>query len=300
MSSSPPRISVVTPSFNQGRYLEATIQSVLSQAYPSLEYIVIDGGSADDSVAILQRYAPHFAYWVSEPDAGQTQAINKGFARATGDWLCWLSSDDIYLPRALERLARIIQNNPGVEWISGGVIFADGDLREWRRAFSRHTLGQARGAGPSRFVTGTWRDLVCESKTHNFLSQPSSFWSRRAYARIGPFDETLDTVMDYEYWIRMARAGMVPLCVKEYFSVRRFHHDAKTVKVAGAMLRAQLAVIDRNVAAATSAERPLLQEYRRWFAGRIWWRSVLRRWNLRYAMPLVAAVKSRTRRQVLS
>src|SRR5437660_10608827 len=107
-----PRISIVTPSFNQGPFLERTIRSVLDENYPDLEYIIIDGGSTDESVDIIKRYARHLAYWVSEPDAGQSNAINKGLRRATGTILAWLNSDDCYLPGVFQTIVETARAHP--------------------------------------------------------------------------------------------------------------------------------------------------------------------------------------------
>src|SRR6202521_5828217 len=107
-----PRISVVTPSFNQGPYLERTICSVLDQNYPKLEYIIMDGGSTDESVEVIKRYERHLTYWVSEPDAGQSNAINKGLARTTGTIRTWLNSDDYYLPETFETIAEAAEAHP--------------------------------------------------------------------------------------------------------------------------------------------------------------------------------------------
>src|SRR5258707_6129118 len=114
-----PRISVVTPSFNQGAYLERTICSVLDQKYPNLEYLVIDGGSTDESVEIIKRYERHLTYWVSEPDTGQSNAINKGFARTTGTILAWLNSDDRYLPETLGAVAAAAAAHPDADVFVG-------------------------------------------------------------------------------------------------------------------------------------------------------------------------------------
>src|SRR5712664_2616221 len=112
----PPRISIVTPSFNQASYLEAALKSVLDQNYPNLEYIVVDGGSTDGSVEIIQRYADRLTYWVSQPDRGQMDALNKGFRRTTGEIMAWLNSDDMLCSWALQTVGHIFQDLPAVQW----------------------------------------------------------------------------------------------------------------------------------------------------------------------------------------
>ncbi len=190
-----PRITVVTPSFNQARYVEQTIRSVLDQNYPNLEYIVIDGGSTDESPEIIQRYGSRLAYWVSEKDRGQTHAINKGMERATGEIRAYLNSDDLYLPGTLQRIAQAYLENPGADLFHGKcrIIDADGS-----------TVGQ-RTASIYAFeevvdLWGVWW------KRRNFV-QPEVFWTRRIAEKIGPFREELYYVMDYEYWARMLLAG---------------------------------------------------------------------------------------------
>jgi glycosyltransferase involved in cell wall biosynthesis len=129
MSSVRQRISVVTPSLNQGRFLPSCIRSVVDQAYADLEYLVVDGGSTDDSIATIKAHEASIAWWVSEPDAGQYDALNKGFARATGDILAWLNADDVYLPWAFAVVAQVFKTLPEVEWISTVRPWATGVLR---------------------------------------------------------------------------------------------------------------------------------------------------------------------------
>ncbi|MCO6502680.1 MAG: glycosyltransferase, partial [Acidimicrobiales bacterium] len=167
MTDRQPRISVVTPSYNQARFLEATMESIHSQGYPNLEHIVIDGGSTDGSVEIIERYADRLAYWVSEPDNGQTDAIAKGFAMTTGEILCWLNSDDLWEPWTLAEVARYFAEHPDVEFVYGDSIWIDDEDR---------VIKPKREHGFSRFVF---------NYAFNFLPQPSTFWRRGLYERVG-------------------------------------------------------------------------------------------------------------------
>src|SRR5512141_3252977 len=122
-TSNLPKVSIITPSYNQGRFLEASILSVLEQDYPNLEYIVVHGGTKDESVEIIKKYQDRFAWWVSEKDKGHADALNKGFSHATGEVLAWLNSDDVYYPQAVKEAVALLQKNPDV-----GMVYADADL----------------------------------------------------------------------------------------------------------------------------------------------------------------------------
>lgn len=186
-----PKISIITPSYNQGQYLEATIQSVIAQNYPNLEYIVIDGGSTDNSVEIIRKYEKHLTYWVSEPDRGQTHAINKGLARATGDIIAYLNSDDYYLPNTFFKVAESFRSFPDVDLFHGRCRYVNeqGDK-----------IGEQWG-NISQFdeiidLWGVWW------QKRQFV-QPEVFWTKRITEKIGLFNEDLYFVMDYEYWCRI-------------------------------------------------------------------------------------------------
>src|SRR5713101_5148149 len=183
-----PRISVVTPSFNQGPYLERTICSVLDQNYPNLEYLIIDGGSTDESVEIIKRYERHLTYWVSEPDSGQSNAINNGLARTTGTILAWLNSDDFYLPGAFQTIAEAAVAHP-----ESGAFVGEGQTVD-----TSGTVVNSVKPPPA---------IVLET-LFNWMSggdfvQPSCFFRDSAWRATGPLDESIHIAFDVDFWIRM-------------------------------------------------------------------------------------------------
>lgn len=191
-----PRLSIVTPSFNQGEFLEETIKSVLDQEYENLEYIVIDGGSTDKSVSIIKKYGNRLAHWVSEPDEGQYHAINKGFARATGEIMAWLNSDDKYLPWTLSVVADIFSSFPEVEWLTsvhpvqwnshGQAVAVD-----FTGALSRHSFLQGNNFPVEGSIGRRW------------IQQESTFWRRSLWERAGGrLDQSLAMAADFELWAR--------------------------------------------------------------------------------------------------
>lgn len=208
-----PKISVVTPSYNQGQYLEQTILSVLGQNYPNLEYIIIDGGSTDNSVEVIQKYADKLAYWVSEPDNGQSQAINKGFEKATGDILCWLNSDDMYMPGILHYVAEniTIDNN---EILTGNCI---------HYSESADTGVNAQGCKTVQYAAEM--DLL----DADFITQPSTFWTRKVWEKTGKLNEQMHFVFDWEWFIRGTLSGQIKFnYVNKPLSLYRIHDAHKT------------------------------------------------------------------------
>lgn len=183
------RVSIVTPSFRQARFLERTLTSVLGQGWPDLEYMVVDGGSDDGSVEIIRRYADRLAWWTSEADRGQSHAINKGLQRATGDIVGWLNSDDTLAPHALSRIAEVFERHPEVQLVYGNVCLIDADDRLLRRLVAIPTcFGELQ-----RFNRNLW-------------SQPGTFWRRSLHTRLGWLDEGLHCTMDCDWWSRVARS----------------------------------------------------------------------------------------------
>jgi len=185
-----PKITIVTPTLNQGTFLEETIRSVLLQGYPCLEYMVIDGGSCDGTLDIVRKYADHVSWWISETDRGQTHAINKGLARATGELFNWLNSDDSLMPDALLSVATAkIRDNP--DFIVGEADFRD------------HAVGHLAQHWGARIPTSPG-DFVPPSRVQ--MAQPATFISRDLIDELGPFREELLAVMDYEFYLRATLA----------------------------------------------------------------------------------------------
>jgi glycosyltransferase involved in cell wall biosynthesis len=222
----PPRITVVTPSFNQGIYLEETILSVIGQGYPNLEYIVIDGGSTDGSVQIIKKYEKQLAYWISEKDNGQAEAINKGFAKSTGEILCWLNSDDFMLPGCLQFISRELPINEPSLLFGNCFHFSEGEA----------------------FAYGS--DVVrksCDHKLrfHDYIIQPSAFWNRKAWELTGSLAKNYHFVFDWDWFIRAQIAGVRYKPVQKYLSVYRIHAAHKT-GVGGSKRKNEIAEIYRT------------------------------------------------------
>jgi glycosyltransferase involved in cell wall biosynthesis len=205
-----PRISIVTPSYQQSRFIERTLESVHSQGYPHLEHIVIDGGSTDGSVEIIRRYEDRLAFWCSERDKGQSDAINRGLRRATGEVLGWLNSDDTFAPGALHRIGEYYAAHPEVDLLYGHTHVIDAEDRILRRLLAIPTNAQEL----IRFTRDVW-------------SQPGTTWRRRLQERIGLLDESLHFAMDGDFWIRAALNGTIRF-VPQHFANLRFHEQTKS------------------------------------------------------------------------
>jgi glycosyltransferase involved in cell wall biosynthesis len=216
MRGSFPKISVVTPSYNQAAFIEETINSVLGQGYENLEYIVIDGGSTDGSAEIIKKYEKHLAYWVSERDRGQAHAINKGLERATGDFIAYLNSDDLYLPGALQRVAEEFRTSPTVDLLYGSCLICDQ---------AGATIGESTGSiSTYEEIVDLW-DVWWQRR--NFV-QPEVFWTKRIMDKVGLLREDLFYVMDYEYWSRIFRAGGIVRFVDAPLACFRLHSTQKS------------------------------------------------------------------------
>jgi len=226
-----PLVTIVTPSYNQGRFLEEAILSVLNQDYPHIEYLIIDGGSTDGSVETIREYGDRLAYWVSEPDRGQSHAINKGLRRAQGEILTWLNSDDVLLPAAVSRVVQFLAEHPHVDVCNGRGDRIDED----GRPIPTPTL-------PRDVLDFSGRTALAG----NLVNSPGAFWRRGIMEQVGLLDEELHYVMDYEWWLRMVLAGgtfrrMPPPSVSAF----RVHADSKTAAQQERFALETFSVLDR-------------------------------------------------------
>lgn len=225
-----PRITIITPSFNQALFLEATIQSVLDQGYPNLEFGIVDGGSTDGSIDIINRYRKDLAFALIESDRGQAHAINKGLARASGDIIGWLCSDDLLLPGALRAVGGAFAASNEITWVAGGCRMMD---------VGGETLSTIQPRGDF-----TVAGVLLRDQTHRpfDLPQPGVFWRRSLHDTLGPLDESLHYCMDFEFWLRLVAAGHRPHVIDRTLAAYRLHSDSKTCAMASGFLREHILV----------------------------------------------------------
>lgn len=205
-----PTISLVTCSYQQARFLDATIRSVLGQNYPALEYMIVDGGSTDGSRGIIERHAPALSWWVSEPDHGQSDALIKGFERATGDVCGWLCSDDLLLPGTLARVGEFFRDHPDVQAVYGDSIWID---------VNGAPIRPKREMSFNRFVF---------LHDHNYVPQPSTFWRRSLYESVGGLRPHFDVAMDNDLWERFSARTKIAH-IPSYLSCMRYYPEQKTL-----------------------------------------------------------------------
>ncbi|MDQ6670161.1 MAG: glycosyltransferase [Chloroflexota bacterium] len=204
-----PSISIITPSYNQGRFIQRTIDSVISQGIPELEYVVVDGGSTDETIDILRSYS-HQLQWTSERDQGHSDAINRGIARTAGPVVGWLNSDDIYYPNALQTVLDFFRHHPEID-----VVYGDANHIDENDAIIE------------QYPTEVWN--LERLKDVCFISQPAAFLRRRVVNAYGPLDLSLRYCMDYDYWFRLGLRGARFAYLPKLLAATRLHDDAATL-----------------------------------------------------------------------
>lgn len=238
-----PKISIVTPSFNQGRFIEETIRSVLLQGYPNLEYIIIDGGSTDNSIEIIKKYEKWLAYWVSEPDRGQSHAINKGFEKATGKIYAWLNSDDYFLKDALRNIAMAYHTSPKAGAWCGGCLLVNAE---------GNTLRIHR---PNRVDVEGIADW-----SKNYFAQPSCPFSEEAWRAFGPLEEELHYEMDFALWLKIAKDLRIQK-LESVLAAAHIHGDSKIGRGEGPFKVEQVSIQIRH-----GYERLAIRDINQWMA----------------------------------
>jgi glycosyltransferase involved in cell wall biosynthesis len=230
-----PRISVITPSFNQAPFLERTLWSIHNQGYPNLEHIVIDGGSTDGSIDIIRKFERRLAYWQSEPDDGQCHAINIGATRATGAFMTWINSDDLLLSGSLNRIGELIQRYPDTDLFYGNQVEVDQVDRVTKRVYT---------------IDFDLRDFLYE--IHIIIHQQSAFWRTDLFRRLGGLNDCA-YAMDYDLFYRMIASGIRWLRIEDFLAAFRMYPDSLTGT--GKVARLRTSTVDRIFEEATGHQR---------------------------------------------
>ena len=220
------KISIITVVYNNEKTILDSINSVRNQTYKNIEYIIIDGGSTDDSTDIIRKYADRLSYWISEADLGQAHAINKGLQRATGEWVAWQNSDDIFYPGAFSQLAQMAAKKPDVALIIGNINLIDKDdvlLRDLK------------------YIRPTYRSLLAEGM---ILSNQAAFWKRDVHSEIGFLDEALDCAFDFEWFLRLLQHKRKSAHVPSKWGALRHHDETKTNNLQHVFQAEYLKVLD--------------------------------------------------------
>ena len=205
-----PKISVITPSYNQGKFIEETILSVINQNYSKIEYIIVDGGSTDNTIEIIKKYEQHLFYWISEKDNGQSGAINKGFKKATGELICWLNSDDILIEGALNKVVNLFKNNEKLDMVNGNLLLID----EKSNILSGHFI---------------LKQKIWYAKNGvYYVTQPSMFWKRKIFDSIGLLREDFHATMDREFLIRVFKSNFKIGHTEKMLAGFRMHNTSKS------------------------------------------------------------------------
>jgi len=219
-----PLVSIITPSFNQSAFLEKTMRSVLEQDYPAIEYMVVDGGSKDDSVNIINRYSGQLAWWVSEKDSGQAEAINKGLSRAKGEFVAWLNSDDYLMPGAVASAVKALQANPASSFVYGNVRVVTPD---------QTILNQL------TYKDWQLKDLMA----FHIIGQPAVFMRLSTLEKTGFLDSSYHFLLDHQLWIRLASTGKITY-VPQLWASAHYHEDCKNLKQAAEFGKEALRIVE--------------------------------------------------------
>lgn len=248
-----PLFSIVIANYNHGKFLEDAIKSIINQSCKDFELIIVDGGSTDNSLKVINKYSHKLSWWISEPDNGQSHAFNKGFSKANGNFFFWVNADDILLPGSLELAKKIIQANPNQLWFTANIIF-----------FSENGTILKCAKGPK------WKDFLFKTAPINVYG-PSSIFHRSIFEKVGGFDENLHYTMDTDLWLRFKNSGIKFFRINKYFWGFRVHQGSKTSHEFWGtenelQKKEELKVLEKNLVSYTQCGRHI-QKFYKLFSG---------------------------------